>query len=87
MCQDRDEAFVQVRDAGAEVHTVPRGGEVTYHGPGQCIIYPVMNIRSFGPRAYVDALQRSMITSLSDWGIHAHADRPKTAGVSSTIPC
>lgn len=69
--------------AGAEVHTVPRGGEVTYHGPGQCVIYPVMNIRTMGPRAYVEALQAAMITTLEDWGICAHADRPKTAGVRS----
>lgn len=56
---------------------------MTYHGPGQCVIYPVMNIRTVGPRAYVEALQQAMITTLDDWGIHAHADRPKTAGVRS----
>lgn len=43
-----------------------------------------MNVRSIGPRSFVDALQQAMITTLDTWGIHAHADRPKTAGVSST---
>eukprot|EP00892_Ulva_mutabilis_P007875 jgi/Ulvmu1/545/UM001_0553.1 len=71
----------EVIKSGAEVHTVPRGGEVTYHGPGQVVVYPIMNVRSMGPRAYVDSLQHSMIATLADWGIQAHADRPKTAGV------
>ncbi|MBW3604225.1 MAG: lipoyl(octanoyl) transferase LipB [Actinobacteria bacterium] len=51
-----------------------RGGDVTYHGPGQVIVYPI--IRLTGPRrvrAYVDALLAACIRVAADHGITAHA--------------
>jgi lipoyl(octanoyl) transferase len=35
----------ELRACGAEVHKTRRGGDVTYHGPGQFVLYPVINLR------------------------------------------
>jgi len=50
---------------------VERGGDITYHGPGQLIIYPIVNLKE-GRRGVVDfvgALEELMIQTLADWGI------------------
>ncbi|PZC48678.1 MAG: lipoyl(octanoyl) transferase [Chloroflexi bacterium] len=55
---------------GIEVHETDRGGEVTYHGPGQVVAYPIMDIRRLGgPRRYVWGLEQTIIEVLSDYGI------------------
>lgn len=56
-----------------------RGGDVSYHGPGQVVVYPI--IRLAGPRrvrAYVEALQTACIRVAADHGVIAHtaASRP-----------
>ena len=49
---------------------VDRGGEVTFHGPGQLVMYPVVNLRDrWGPVKYVRTLEQVMVSSLSDFGI------------------
>ena len=72
---------MQISRSGAEVHVVKRGGEVTYHGPGQCVIYPIMDVRRTGARAFVDALESSIIATLGAWGIHSRSADGSTAGV------
>lgn len=71
-----------VLDASAiPVVHADRGGDVTYHGPGQVVIYPI--IRLSGPRRvrdYVDALQSACIRTAADHGIRAHTD-PRRPGV------
>ncbi len=55
---------------GADVWETDRGGEVTYHGPGQLIGYPIMNIRHLGgPRRYVWGLEQAILATLSDHGV------------------
>ena len=57
---------------GASVHEVDRGGQVTYHGPGQLVAYPVLDLRDWGgPVKYVRALERVVIKTLSDFSIAA----------------
>ena len=60
----------------AEVHFVDRGGEVTYHGPGQLVGYPIVNLhpRSGGPLKYVRALEEGLIETLSEFDIDAHSE-------------
>jgi lipoyl(octanoyl) transferase len=61
---------------------VDRGGQVTYHGPGQLVAYLLLDIkrRPLGPRPVVDAIERSVMDVLASWGIDARA-RPKAPGV------
>lgn len=73
----RDEDFRVGLDeaiaSGAEVTTSPRGGETTYHGPGQLVAYPIVNLRSLhlGPRVYVETLEDIMIATARRYGIEA----------------
>ena len=51
------------------VHRVERGGEVTYHGPGQLTVYPVLNLTRFKKdvRWYVHTLESVLIDTLAHW--------------------
>ncbi len=69
----------RLAELGAEVHHIDRGGEVTYHGPGQLVGYPIINLRRWngGALKYVRTLERVLIDTLSEFGIHAVSeDRP-----------
>ena len=60
----------QLSDFDIPVHTVDRGGEVTYHGPGQLIAYPIINLKNWGgPITYVRKLEEIIINTLKDYGI------------------
>ncbi|MEE8159163.1 MAG: lipoyl(octanoyl) transferase LipB [Dehalococcoidia bacterium] len=57
---------------GVPVYDVDRGGEVTYHGPGQLVAYPIVNLRDWGgPLEYVRTLEQVMLKTLADYGITA----------------
>jgi lipoyl(octanoyl) transferase len=57
---------------GAEVVEVDRGGRATYHGPGQLVGYPIINLHSWGgPKMYVRALEAALVMALEAYGIHA----------------
>lgn len=56
---------------------VDRGGQVTYHGPGQIVVYPLLDLgrSGLGVRALVCVLERAVISCLADYGIEAVGDR------------
>ena len=56
---------------GAEVFETDRGGDVTYHGPGQLVIYPIIDLRQRGRdiHAYVHDLEEVVIRSLASFSI------------------
>jgi lipoyl(octanoyl) transferase len=56
---------------------IDRGGQVTYHGPGQLVIYPLLDLRrgSLGVRDLVVALENSAIDYAAELGITAHGSR------------
>ncbi|MES1190823.1 MAG: lipoyl(octanoyl) transferase LipB [Steroidobacter sp.] len=56
---------------------VDRGGQVTYHGPGQLVIYPLLDLRrhKLGVRDLVMALENAVINTVASWGIDAAARR------------
>ena len=59
-----------------------RGGQVTYHGPGQIVVYPLLDLRrrNLGVRRLVTILEQTVIALLADLGIAAQA-RPDAPGV------
>jgi lipoate-protein ligase B len=59
-----------------------RGGQVTYHGPGQLVVYVLLDIErlSIGVRDVVTALEQAMVSTLSEYGIQAIA-KPEAPGV------
>ncbi|MBM3934020.1 MAG: lipoyl(octanoyl) transferase LipB [SAR202 cluster bacterium] len=64
----------QLRELGVEVHEIDRGGEVTYHGPGQLVGYPIIDVRKAGgPLTYVRSLEQAIIATLADFGIAAES--------------
>lgn len=58
----------------AEVHETERGGDITYHGPGQLVGYPIINLRGaeIGVKKYVETLENSLIAALADFNIDAY---------------
>lgn len=69
----------RLEELGAEVQNTDRGGEVTYHGPGQLIGYPIINLRQWGggPLKYVRSLEKTITATLAEFGIVSDSqDRP-----------
>ena len=62
---------------GIPVVQVDRGGQVTYHGPGQLMIYPLIDLKrsKLGVRSLVSALEQSIVDLVADHGITAAARR------------
>ena len=59
--------------AGIELHASDRGGDITYHGPGQIVGYPIFDLREWKRDvvAYVRAIERVIIDALAEFGIRA----------------
>ncbi|GAA3908071.1 lipoyl(octanoyl) transferase LipB [Halomonas cibimaris] len=88
---EHDPVFTQGQAGKAEHLLMPgdipvvqtdRGGQVTYHGPGQVVLYPLIDVRraGLGVRQLVTALENAVIDVLADDGIAARA-RPDAPGV------
>ncbi|MCM1291677.1 MAG: lipoyl(octanoyl) transferase LipB [Prevotella sp.] len=56
---------------GAECIKIERGGDITYHGPGQLVVYPIISLRkhSLGVKNYVTLLEEAVILFLARYGI------------------
>jgi lipoyl(octanoyl) transferase len=52
---------------------VDRGGQVTYHGPGQLVVYPLLDLKrlKIGVRDYVCLIEQAIIDTCAEWNIHA----------------
>jgi lipoyl(octanoyl) transferase len=61
---------------------IDRGGQVTYHGPGQLMVYPLLDLKraGLGVRDLVTALEQSAVATAADFGIEARS-RPDAPGV------
>ncbi len=60
-------------DRGASFYKINRGGDITYHGPGQVVGYPILHLGRFelGIRTYIEKLEETIIRTLSYYGIVA----------------
>jgi len=58
------------------IYHVERGGDVTYHGPGQLVVYPILDLRGYGYRLirYVDQLEEVILRTLKDFGMEGKKD-------------
>lgn len=72
-----------LRALGIDVRETDRGGDVTYHGPGQVMAYPVMALRraGVGARAYVEGLEGVVGDALREMGIEARGGESGREGV------
>lgn len=59
-----------------------RGGQITYHGPGQVVAYPLLNLRrlDLGVRALVEVIESAVVEYLQQWGVQS-APKPNAPGV------
>ena len=70
-------ASQEVLDAMAiRIYHVERGGDVTYHGPGQLVVYPILDLKGYGYRliGYVDQLEEVVLRTLKDFGMEGKKD-------------
>lgn len=66
--------YIQMQAAGAQFVKTNRGGDITYHGPGQIVGYPVFDLANFniGLKKYIELLEEVVIATLADFGIASH---------------
>jgi lipoyl(octanoyl) transferase len=68
--------FEKLAEMGISLYFVERGGDVTYHGPGQVVLYPIMDLRKRGKDIYqfVTDLEEVMIRAVRDFSLEAGRD-------------
>ncbi|PKI42804.1 hypothetical protein CRG98_036783 [Punica granatum] len=72
-----------LKKIGAQLHYTQRGGDITFHGPRQAILYPIIALREMGlgARLYVEKLERTMIELSSQYGVRASPGKSGETGV------
>lgn len=65
--------YIQLQAKNAEFHHTNRGGDITYHGPGQIVGYPIIDLdaRKIGVKKYIWSLEESVIQTLKEYNINA----------------
>jgi lipoyl(octanoyl) transferase len=74
--------YIQLQAKEATFFRTDRGGDITYHGPGQIVGYPIIDLENFGIglRDYIYNIEEAIIRALAEYGITAGRD-PKATGV------
>jgi lipoate-protein ligase B len=77
----------ELANRGVEVVESDRGGDITFHGPGQLVAYPIVRLADhhLSVSGYVHLLESIIMKTLSDFGIDAFVD-PKAVGVWTEKP-
>ena len=72
----------QLNDLGIKVYNIDRGRDITYHGPGQIVGYPIINLNNWrkDTHAYLRALEEIIILTCNEFGLAAKRN-PKYTGV------
>lgn len=70
----------QLAKAGVALAETDRGGDITYHGPGQLVVYPIIDIQRLGwnLHRYMRELEQTVIDSCATWGVHGERDAGAT---------
>ncbi len=67
-----DRKFLQ--DHGISYYKINRGGDITYHGPGQLVVYPILDLEFFYTdiHRYIRSLEEVVIRTMADYGVEGH---------------
>ena len=70
----------QLEVKGATFYKINRGGDITYHGPGQIVGYPILDLEKFKPDLgwYLRNLEEVIIKTLADYGLHGDRSKGET---------
>jgi lipoate-protein ligase B len=71
---------------GVQVEPTDRGGDITYHGPGQLVVYPILDLNALNLRLhdYMRLLEQAVIDTLTGYGVAAARDTATGAGGGAT---
>lgn len=60
-----------LKSIGAEFFHIDRGGDITFHGPGQIVGYPILDLEQLGIglKSYIRAIEEAVIETMAEWGI------------------
>ncbi len=74
--------FKQLEEKGVDFYRIERGGDVTYHGPGQLVGYPIFDIKEglIGIRAFIERIEDAIIATLAQFNIKSEK-KEKMIGV------
>ena len=72
--------YIQLQAKEATFFRTDRGGDITYHGPGQIVGYPIIDLENFGIglRDYIYNIEEAIIRALAEYGIQAGRDTKAT---------
>lgn len=81
----------QLEEKGATFYKINRGGDITYHGPGQIVGYPILDLENFFTdiHKYLRLLEESIILTLLEYGIEATRSEGETGvwlGIGTPFP-
>ena len=70
----------QLKTKGANFYKINRGGDITYHGPGQIVGYPILDLENFFTdiHKYLRLLEETIILTLADYGLEASRSQGET---------
>ena len=70
----------QLKTQGANFYKINRGGDITYHGPGQIVGYPILDLENFFTdiHKYLRLLEETIILTLADYGVEASRSQGET---------
>lgn len=73
----------ELEKIGAELHYTQRGGDITFHGPHQAILYPIISLRDIGlgARSFVEKIESTMIELAAMYGVKACPGQSGETGV------
>jgi lipoyl(octanoyl) transferase len=72
--------YIQLQAAHAQFFHTDRGGDITYHGPGQLVGYPIFDLENFGIglRRFIYLMEESIINTIAEWGLEGSRDEKAT---------